>query len=184
MCPRFWGGDRAGTGHRGAFLPRAVLGRKESKRLPPGLPLPAWSPGAFVLLPRELWHLRDCGQGRGDAGLGCSSRSISPGTRAGKSGGTPVPWLFSVGKVGQLSQALPCSFQRSQLVSSSFLLTLPSPAPPTGSSNAAEPPDFTAPPLSWAWLVPPRAAVGSHGAKVGQGRGTGSSQPGDGPFTR
>jgi len=146
------------------FLPWAFLERKKSKHLPQGPPLPALCPRAFVHL--SLEHLHGAPQrpqagleGRWSGNPHCSFPQHMPrGPRtANQEGHPPSPsppaLLLTVEKVGQVSQALLCSFHHSQHLSSS-LSTNPALSCSTNvilKLNSV--PSLTAPPLSWACLV-------------------------------
>lgn len=92
-------------GHRSVGAPGCS--RQKAEQAPPcRAPVPACCPGAFVHLPLEPWHRR-APPGLRAGSPRCSSLSISPG---GEIRRDPRPG--SGGKVGQVSQGVPCSFHQ------------------------------------------------------------------------
>ena len=81
------------------------------------------------------------------------------GLRTRNQEGHPPALLLTVEKVGQVSQALLCSFHHSQHLSSSLL---PNPALSCSTNvilKLNSVPDLTAPPFSWACLVSHRMLI-------------------------
>lgn len=147
------------------FLPWAFLGRKKSRHLPQGPPLPALCPGAFVHLSLEHFHrapqrLQAGLKGYWSGNPHCSFPQHMPrGLRTRNQEGPPHSPLLTVEKVGQVSQALLCSFHHSLRLSGSLP---PNPALSCSTSvilKLSSVPNLTAPPLSWACLV-------SHGTLI------------------